>query len=82
MNLTLMWYSAIFICQLLILHWLLINEDIYLNMDINIIIVFQSLSRVWLVGHIGVYPTKLSRNVLPYIFYHMFILCRARIAIL
>ena len=36
--------------------------------------VFQSLFHIWLVGHIGVCPTKLSQNLLPYIFYCMFIL--------
>ena len=30
--------------------------------------VFQSLFRIWFVGHIGVCPAELSRNLLPYIF--------------
>ena len=36
--------------------------------------VFQSLFCKWFVGHIGVCPAELSRDLLPYIFYHMFIL--------
>ena len=67
-------YSSISICQLLILHWLLIIYHIYLTVDINVITLFQSLFRKWFVGHIGVCLAELSRNLLPYIFYHMFIL--------